>query len=111
MKPSPHIQAKDLKVGDVLEIDLHVMVNLYGSMSVSTHKWNDAVYVGPAQLVFTVPEGFNPAAQAVAAIDKQLDTLADEYQKKKAVLTEKKAQLLQISYGGNDILDAVKDPS
>lgn len=111
MKPTPNLQAKDIHAGDTFEIDLHVMVNMYGGITVSTHKWNDAVYLGPASVSFTVPEGFNPVHQAVAAIDKQLDTLADEYQKKKAKLNEKKAELLQISYGGAEILDAVKEPT
>lgn len=105
-----YIKPEDLKPGQVLTLDVHVMVDTYGCISVSNYHFEDKIYIGPSTVTITVPEDFNATSQAVAVIDAQLDSLANEYHTAKNKLAEKKAQLLQISYGGNEILDAVTQP-
>ena len=96
--------------GQKIKQTVHLMVSSYGSISISTFKYQDYIYIGEAEVEFTVPEGFNAVAQAVAAIDNKIEAIQDEAQKRLRPLREQKAQLLQISYAGAEILDAVKDP-
>jgi hypothetical protein len=104
-----YIKPENLKPGQVLSYEVNVMVDSYGSISVSNYRFQDKIFIGSAMVSVTVPADFNPVVQAVAAIDNQLDTLAAKYHEEKAKLAEKKAQLLQITYGGAEILDARPD--
>ena len=75
-----------------------VIVNDYGFTTWSSGEMSEHGYitVAPHDLEFTVPATFNAVAAEVAAIEKKLDTMADEYHGKVANLKERIASLLCI---------------
>lgn len=99
-----------LKPGDKIKQLVHLQLSTYGSISVSSYHFDQYILIDSVEVEFTVPEGFNPVQQAVAALDAQINSVMDEAYKRTQPLKEKKAQLLQISYGGADILDAESSP-
>jgi hypothetical protein len=54
----------------------------------------DYVLVGPVEFEYDVPADFNPIAAEVAALNKQKDALADEYQKRSAAIQSRINDLL-----------------
>lgn len=99
------LDLKKLKAGDKVKQLVYLQVSTYGSISVSGYQFSEHVQLGSMEVEFTVVDGFNPVQAAVAAIDKQIENVMDEAYKRTAPMKQKKAELLQITYGGNEILD------
>lgn len=113
-KPIPPLHfmdPKELKPGMKLKSTVNLMVSTHGSISVSQHHFSGHIIVATVDVEFTVPADFNVVAEAVKAIDEEVDRIMEEARTKAAPLHKQKAQLLQISYGGNDVLDAVPGDS
>jgi len=105
------IDPKTLKPGQKIKQTVNLMLSDFGGIAMSAHKFPDYILVAVAEVEFTVPESFNAVAQAVDALDNQITNIQNETQAKLKVLREKKAQLLQITYQGADILDAeIEEP-
>lgn len=104
------INPTDLVPGQKIKQTVHLTLTSYGCLMASNFKMVNDIYIGEAVVEFTVPEDFNAVAQAVAAVDRKIATITQEAQTLLKPLREQKAQLLQISYQGAEILDAVTDP-
>lgn len=100
-----NINPKDIKPGQVLHIKGFVMASQLGGVIFFSCKLPDYIVIGEHTIEFTVPEGFNAITSAVADIDEQIEAKKEKYHKELAGLKERKNQLLQISYGGAEILD------
>lgn len=101
-----NINPKDIKPGQMLSIKGFVMASQFGGATFFTCKLPDYIVLGEHTLEFVVPEGFNAVASAVAELEEQIEAKKEKHHKELAILQERKAQLLQISYGGAEILDA-----
>jgi len=51
------------------------------------------IFVGSFDTEFPIPEAFNPVAAEVAALEKKLDAMADEYHGKAAQIKDRIANL------------------
>lgn len=99
---------KTIKPGQQFQLKNFVVISPYGgTLMLLSCELEGYITLGTHEFTFTVPEGFNAVAQAVAAVDRKIDALVSEHNIAISELREKKAQLLQLSYGGNDVLDAV----
>lgn len=102
------MKVKDLVPGSVHTITGFIAVSEYGMLSHISADMSKYGYmtVAPHDISFTIPEGFNAVNSAVQAIDaimeKERAALAEKLQR----LQARKNELLQISFAGNDILDA-----
>lgn len=102
------IDPTKLKAGDKIKQKIFLQISTYGSISVSAYQFNEHIQVASLEVEFTVPEGFNPVQQAVAAIDQAIANVMDEAHKRTKPMKEKRNQLLQITYAGAEILDAAE---
>ena len=101
-----YIEPTALVPGLKIKQSIKLQLTTYGSLSVSQHHFDGHVLIDTIEVEFTVPEGFNPIAQAVTALDKQIESIMDEARRRAKPFHEKKAELLQITYQGAEILDA-----
>lgn len=101
-----YANTKELKPGDVIKIPGFVYSTPYGFLTHAGADMPDWIPIGEHEIVFTVPEGFNAVAAAVEMVDKSIDKERAEHAEKMRKLAEKKAELLQITYQGAEILDA-----
>lgn len=102
------MKMEDLKPGQVHVIPGFIAISQYGSFTHCTHEMTEHGYItiAPHEITFTVPEGFNAVQEAVKAIDSLMDKERGDLATKLQRLQAKKNELLQISFAGNDILDA-----
>lgn len=102
------MEIKDLKPGQTHSVEGFIIVSSYGTITHSMNEMPEHGYITicPYTLTFTIPEGFNAVKQAVNAIDAEMEKERSDLAKKLQRLQAKKNELLQLSYGGNDILDA-----
>ena len=85
-----------------------ILISPYGNLTHAGCPMEDNGYVTvvPHDIQFTIPEGFNAIQEAVKALDAEMEKERGELAEKLRSLQAKKNDLLQLSYGGNDILDA-----
>lgn len=102
------MKVEDLKPGQVHVMPGFIAVSQYGTLSHCAHEMTEHGYItiAPHEITFTVPEGFNAVQEAVKAIDSLMDKERGDLAAKLQRLQAKKNELLQISFAGNDILDA-----
>lgn len=84
------------KAGQTVTVDGFVMISEYGYLTWHTSEMDDYTTITPHTITFTVPAGYNAVASEIAAIDKKLDTMADEYHGKVTQLNQRKNDLLCI---------------
>lgn len=87
-----------LASGQTVEIKGFILVSAYGFVTFAQSGMEDYGYttVMPHTITATVPDAFNAVAAEIAAIEKKMDTMADEYHGKVAQLKERIASLLCI---------------
>jgi len=87
---------KNLIAGQEFEIPGFIVMSEYGTVMHSEYEMtnNGYITVVPHTVKFTVPENFNAVAAEVAAIEKKLDSMADDYHKKVRNLKERIESLL-----------------
>lgn len=102
------MKLEDFKPGEVHTHTGFVAITAYGNLTHISTEMPEHGYVTilPYNITFTVPEGFNAVQEAVKSIDMEMDKERQELAEKLQRLQAKKNELLQISYEGNDILDA-----
>jgi hypothetical protein len=100
------LNTKDLKPGDVIRLPGFIYATPYGFITHAGHAMPDWIVIGEHEIVFTIPEGFNAVAAAVAMVDNAMEKERAEHTQKMQQLAEKKAELLQITYEGAQVLDA-----
>lgn len=99
------LNIKDLKPGDVIRLPGLIYATPYGFITHAGQGMLDWVIIGEHEIVFTVPEGFNAISAAVTMVDNAMEKERAEHIQKIQQLTEKKAELLQITYQGATVLD------
>lgn len=104
------MKMEDLKPGQVHTQEGFILLTQYGSITHANCEMKEHGYITvcPHTLIFTIPDGFNAVQEAVKAIDAQMDQERGELAEKLQRLQAKKNELLQLTYGGNTILDAEK---
>jgi hypothetical protein len=101
------IDIKSLKPGDILEFEGVFQVSPYGWTSINSGAGiPDYVTIAPVKISVTVPDGFNGITAMVQVLDDKAEAVRKEADGKILVLTKQKNDLLQLSYGGQEILDA-----
>lgn len=102
------MKVKDLVPGSVHTITGFIAISEYGTLSHTSCDMTKHGYMTVAvhDINFTIPEGFNAVQSAVQAIDAKMESERGELAAKLQRLQAKKNELLQISFAGNDILDA-----
>lgn len=102
------MKVKDLVPGSDHTITGFIAVNEYGMLSHISADMSEYGYmtIAPHDISFTIPKGFNAVQSAVQAIDAKMESARSELAAKLQHLQAKKNELLQISFAGNDILDA-----
>lgn len=100
------LSMKALTPGSTHTLPGFIMTDGTGWVTHAGSKLEGYMVICEHPVIFTVPADFNAVAKMVDTIDSKLDTLATEYHREKNKLIEKKSQLLQISYGGAEVLDA-----
>lgn len=87
-----------LTAGQTVEIAGFILESEYEYTTWAQHEMSDRGYttIIPHTITFTVPADFNPVAAEIAAIEKKMDSMADEYHSKVAQLKERIANLLCI---------------
>lgn len=94
-----------LKPGTEIVMEGFIAVSEYGHMTFVNHEIPGYMVICPHTVKFTVPEDFNLIAKSVEALDKQADVLADEYHKQRAIIADKREQLLQLAYSKDGTID------
>lgn len=85
-----------LVAGQEVEVPGFIVVSEYGRPTHCTQEMTNHGFITimPHTLKFTVPVEFNAVSAEVAAIEKKLDTMADDYHKKVRNLKERIESLL-----------------
>lgn len=86
------------KAGDVLTIEGFILLDQFCGVSFCGCELQQHGYttIGAHAFTYAVPADYNPVAAEVAAIDKKLDQMADEYHGKVKQLNQRKQELLCI---------------
>lgn len=87
----------DLPPGTVLRIPGYIVVSRVGGyVFFLVHEHSEYITITPHTIEVVVPDDFNPAIQAIAALDKELDEMAEGYVDKRTALQKKREDLLAL---------------
>lgn len=102
---------KDLKPGQEISLSGIVQISTFGGTILLCSILLDGyIKLGEYSFTHVIPDDFNSTLSAVDAIDQQIERMKDKHQAELHKLLDQKAQLLQITYEGAEILDAVTTP-